>query len=457
MKIIILGAGQVGASLASSLAVEENDITIVDQDAKLLDRLQNHLDLRCIRGYAAHPDVLAKAGAEDADMLIAVTQSDETNMMACQVAYRLFSTPTKIARVRASEYMNYPDLFSNKAIPVDMLISPEQLVTDYISSLLKYPGSLQVLEFAGGKVQLVAVKALEDGRLVGRALKHLQTDLHDSEARVAAIYRQDNALEINGDTVIRAGDEVFFITATENTEKMMLELRQQEKPYRRVMIAGGGNIGIRLAKALENKFRLRIIEQNEERASILSEDLEHAIVLRGSALDEQLLKTENINEVDVFCSVTNDDEANVLSAMIAKRLGAKKVMALINRTSYVDLIQSGPIDIAISPQQATIGALLAHIRIGDIVQVHSLRRGAAEAIEAIAHGDEKSSRVVGKRIHEIKLPKGTSIGAIIRDGEVNIAHRQKFIRTNDHVILFLRDKKRIKEVEKLFQVKIGFL
>ncbi len=457
MKIIILGAGQVGASLATHLASEENDITIVDQEAKLLEQLQNQLDLRCIHGYAAHPDVLAKAGAEDADMLIAVTQSDETNMMACQIAYRLFSTPTKIARVRAAEYMDYPELFSNTVIPIDMLISPEQLVTNEILGLLKYPGSLQVLDFADGKIQLTAVKALPEGILVGRELKHLKEDLGGNEVQIAAIYRQNKAIKIAGDTVIMAGDEVFFIAATEHIAKMMLELRKKERNYKRIIIAGGGNIGVRLAKALESKYRIRIIEQNEARALMISENLQHAIVLQGSALDEQLLISENIAEVDIFCAVTNDDEANMLSAMIAKRLGARKVMALINRTSYIDLIQSGPIDIAISPQQATIGALLSHIRLGDIVQVYSLRRGAAEAIEAVAHGDERSSRVVGKRIYEIKLPKGTSIGAIIRDGEVIMAEKQKFIRANDHVILFLRDKKYIKEVEKLFQVKIAFL
>ncbi|MCG8487309.1 MAG: Trk system potassium transporter TrkA [Candidatus Thiodiazotropha sp.] len=457
MKIIILGAGQVGRSVANALVSEANDITVVDQNLDLLTELQNRLDLGTVRGHAGHPDVLRRAGAEDADMILAVTNSDETNMVACQVAYTVFHTPTKIARVRAQGYLDYPKLFEKPGFPVDVLISPEQLVTDYILKLIEYPGALQVLDFADGRVRLVGVKAYYGGPLVGNELSTLYHHMPNVDARVAAIYREGEVIQPQGDTEIKAEDEVFFIAAAENIRSVMSELQKLEKPYKRLILAGGGNIGRRLASSLEQKYRVKLIENNQSRAREIAERLDMTIVLHGDAADEDLLLEENIENTDVFCAVTNDDEANILSAMLAKRLGAARVMALINRPSYVDLVQSGTIDIAISPQQATIGTLLTHVRRGDVAQVHSLRRGAAEAIEAVAHGDHSSSKVVGRAIEEIKLPKGTTIGAVVRGETVLIAHHDTMIESGDHVILFLVDKRKIREVEKLFQVGVTFL
>ncbi len=457
MKIIILGAGQVGTSVAGNLASEANDITVVDQDAELLQTLQDKFDLRTVKGYAAHPDVLAQAGCDDAEMLIAVTNNDETNMVACQVAWTLFHTPRKIARVRAPEYHRHPALFNQGGLPIDVLISPEQLVTEYIERLIHYPGALQVLDFAGGLVRLVGLRAYAGGPLVGHQLRELNQHLHNGEARVAAIYREGKAIHPRGDTLIQAEDEVFFIAAASNIPEVMAELGRSDRPYRRIIFAGGGNIGRRLALGLEKEYTVKILERDPERAAAVSEELRKTIVLQGDAADEDLLLEEGIDETDVFCAVTNDDEANILSAMLAKRLGARRVMALINRTSYVELVEAGPIDVAISPQQATIGTLLTHVRRGDVVMVHSLRRGAAEAIEAIAHGDRESSKVVGRRLEEVKLPRGTSIAAIVRGEEVIIAHHDTVIEPEDHVILFLVDKRRIGEVEKLFQVGVTFL
>ncbi len=457
MKIIILGAGQVGSSLANHLASEANDITVIDSNSKRLQELQDRLDLRTVAGQASHPDVLRRAGAEDADMIIAVTNSDETNMVACQVAFTLYRTPTKIARVRAQEYLQYPELFTQESLPVDVMISPEQLVTDYVHRLIEHPGALQVLDFSGGRVQLVAVKAYYGGPLVGHELRTLRDHMPGVQTRVAAIYRRGRALIPEGNTVIEADDEVFFIAAKKDIRAVMSELRRLEKPVKRVIIAGGGNIGTRLGKALEHQFQVKLIDHNAPRTAAISEELERTIVLHGDAADEELLLEENIENTDVFCALTNDDEANILSAMLAKRLGARKVMALINRAAYVDLVESGDIDIAISPPQATIGSLLAHVRRGDVVMVHSLRRGAAEAIEAIAHGDQYSSKVVGRAIEDIKLPHGTTIGAIVRGDEVLIAHHDTVIEAEDHVLLFVVDKKRIPEVERLFQVGITFL
>ena len=457
MKILILGAGQVGSSLAENLAHEANDITIVDKNEETLHQLQDRLDLRTVAGHASHPDILRAAGAEDADMLVAVTDSDETNMVACQVAYTIFHTPTKIARIRAVEYLDYENLFCTAALPIDFLISPEQLITDYIQRLIEHPGALQVLDFADGQVQLVGVKAYYGGPLVGHELRTLRDHMPNIETRVAAIYRRNRAILPEGHTVIEADDEVFFIAATKNIRAVMGELRRLDKPYKRIMIVGGGNIGKRVAQTLEANHQVKILDHNSARTEVLSNELEKTIVLHGDAADQDLLLEENIEKTDVFCALTNDDEANILSSMLAKRRGARKVMTLINRAAYVDLIQSGDIDIAISPQQATIGSLLTHIRRGDVVKVHSLRRGAAEAIEAIAHGDETTSRVVGRKIEELKLPQDTTIGAIVRGDEVVIAHHDTVIQSEDHVILFLVDKSRISEVERLFQVGITFI
>lgn len=456
MKILILGAGQVGSSVSATLAREDDDVTVVDINNEFLLKLQDHYDIRTIHGNASHPDVLARAGAEDADLILAVTNSDEINMVACQICHTLYRTPTKIARIRSPEYLSQPDLFNNDAIAIDMLISPEQIITDYIERLINHPNALQVLDFAEEKVQLVAVKAFHGGPLVGNPLKNLRHHIPKADTRVAAIFRDGSPIFPEGDTVIEADDEVFFIAATKDIRSVMAELRRLDKPYKRILLAGGGNIGARLAKALENDYQIKLIEANPVRAEALSEELTNTIVLLGDTANEELLIEEDIDKVDLFCALTNDDEANILSAMLAKRLGASKVLSLINRAAYVDLVESGSIDIALSPQQATIGSLLAHIRRGDIVAVHSLRRGAAEALEAVAHGDKTSSMVVGRRIDEIDLPPGTTIAAIVRGEEVIIAHHDTMIEAEDHVILFLIHKRYITEVEQLFQVGFTF-
>ena len=451
MKIVILGAGQVGRTAAYHLSREEaNEVTVVDTDEEVLRDLQDRLDVRTVAGNASYPSVLEAAGAAEADILIALTSSDEVNMMACEVAFTLYRTPTKIARIRASEYTSRPELFSEEALPVDVFISPEQLVTEYVERLIHYPGALQVLDFADGKVRLVAVRAHEGGLLVGQQLRALREHVRDIEARIVAIYRAGRSITPGGDTIVEDGDEVFFLAARNDIRRVMSEMRKEEHPLRRVVIAGGGNVGFRLAKVLEKHNQVKLIERDAKRARRISELLENTIVLNGDAADEELLIEENIDGTDVFAALTNSEEANILSAMLAKRLGARKVMALINKPSYAELIESGSIDIAISPQMITIGSLLAHVRRGDVVRVHSLRRGAAEALEAIVHGDERSSRVVGKRVDEIKLPDGASIGAIVRGETVIMAHHDTLVQCDDHIILFLSDRRHVEAVERLF-------
>ncbi len=456
MKIIILGAGQVGSNLAASLVSEANDITVVDIDEAKLAWLQDRYDLRTVCGPASHPSILRQAGAEDADMLVAVTQNDEINMLACKLAATLFNIPTKIARIRSVDYMQHAALFAPENMAVDYVISPEQEVTDYLRRLIDYPEALQVVDFAEGRIRLVAMRAHFGGPLVGHELRDIRKHLPKLDARVAAVFRRDRMFVPEGRTVIEDGDEVFFLAATENIRAVMKEMRRADKSVRRVMIAGGGNIGSRLAANLERDYEVKLIDRNKKNAENLAAQLKQCLVLVGDATDEELLLQEGIEDMDVFCALTNDDEDNIMAALLAKRMGARKVVALINRSTYVDLLQGGDIDIALSPAQATIGPLLTHIRRGDLAAVHSLRRGAVEAMEAVVHGDRNASRLVGRRIEEVELPEGVSIGAILRGDEVMIAHHDTLIEAGDHIILFVPNKRLIPKVEKLFQVGLGF-
>ena len=456
MKIIILGAGQVGSNLAEHLVREGNDLTVVDVDGDKLAALQDRFDLRTVLGPASHPSVLKQAGASDADMLVAVTLNDETNMVACKLAGTLFNIPKKIARIRAVDYMKHPRLFDAQHFGVDHVIAPEQEITDYLRKLIDYPEALQVVDFGGGRARLVALRARAGGPLVGHELRDLRKHLPGLDARVAAIFRRDRSIVPEGRTVIQDNDEIFFIAATENIRAVMKELRRGDKSVRRVMIVGGGNIGQRLAKNLEDDYEVKLIDHNKKSTARLAEALRHTLVLTGDATDEDLLLQENVEDMDVFCALTNDDEDNIMASLLAKRLGAKKVIALINRATYVDLLQGGEIDIALSPALATIGPLLTHIRRGDMAVVHSLRRGAAEALEAVVHGDARSSKVAGRRIEQVDLPEGVTIGAMLRGEQVLIAHHDSVIESGDHLILFVPNKRLIPKVEKLFAVGFGF-
>jgi trk system potassium uptake protein TrkA len=457
MKIIILGAGQVGGTLAEHLANEQNDITVVDSQSTTLRALQERLDIRTVCGDAAHPSTLLNAGAADAEMLIAVTNSDEINILACHIAQTLYRTPTRISRIRSADYLEHGQaLFESGALAVSKHIGPEHLVTDNIEQLIAHPGSLQVLDFADGKISLVAVKAVTGGKIVGRELQEIREHMPNIDTRVAAIFRRSQAIIPEGDTVVEPDDEVFFIAASENIRSVTAELRSIDKPYKRVMIAGGGNIGATLAKRLEQQYQVKVLELSYERCRVLAEMLEETIVLNGSAAEPKLLLSENIENTDVFCALTNNDESNIMMSMLAKRLGAKKVITLITNTAYAELVGK-EIDIAISPQQITIGSLLKHTRRGDISNVHSLRRGAAEAIEITARGTPSTSKVVGRRLDELNLPPGVTIGAILRGESVLIAHRHIVIEPDDHVIVFLTDSSKIAAVERLFAVGFGFL
>ena len=459
-KIVIFGAGAVGSSVAEALSYEENDVTIIDRDESALSQKLQNLDIRVIHGIACDPQTLDEADIVDADLVLAVTDQDDTNILVCQLAYMLGSRPKVIARLRNPEFHRRKDeLFGHEAnskkIPIDSIISPEQLVTNQIMRLIRQPGALQIVEFANGKIQLAAIRADHGGKLVGHRIEELRQHLPTIDSRVAAIYREDRPIIPKGETVIQPKDEVFFVAAPEHISNIMTELRSVESSYgKRVMLVGAGNIGMQLAREMEQgEWRVKLIEYNRERAESASLELSNTIVIHGNAADQDLMQRENIRSVEVFCSVTNDDEVNILSAMMAKKLGAKRTMALINNSAYAELLENTGIDIVISPNLITVSALLRDIRKGDMVAVHSLRRGAAEAIETVVHGSEMDSKVAGRAIGELKLPEGTTLGAILRNDQVLIAHNNIVIEDEDHVILFVVDKggKQIEQVQKLFE------
>ncbi|MCA3240393.1 MAG: Trk system potassium transporter TrkA [Rubrivivax sp.] len=473
MKILILGAGRVGESVAESLVSEKNDITVIDSDPARLRGLQDRLDLRGVVGNGIQPSVMQEAGIEDTDLLIACAPQDETNLVACKVAKHSFNVPTAIARVRSPEFVEGSALMARDGFAVDHLLCPEQTVTAYIRKLVEYPEALQVLEFAHGLVSLIAVRAVAGGPLVQHSLAEIPKLVPGADMRIVAIYRQDTVLPVlDGATRIEPGDEVFVLAATEHIGAVLGALRHRAEPVKRVMIAGGGKVGLRLARQLEDRYQLKIIEPHHGRCQYLSTQLSAgSLVLNGDATDEDLLGEENVQDMDLFIGLTGDDEDNIMSCLLAKRLGARRVLAVINRRAYADLVQGTTIDIAISPSHTVIGELLAYVRRGDVEAVHSLRRGAAEALEAIVRGDHKTCKFAGRRIEEVGLPKGAQVGAIVRglhrpDGseagdeakpQVIIAHHDTVVMPNDHVIIFVPRKRMVREVEKLFQVSATFM
>ena len=461
MKIIILGAGRVGESVAESLVSEQNDITVIDQNPARLRLLEEKHDLRGVVGNGIQPSVLQEAGARDADMLIACAAADEANLVVCKVAHDVFNVPATIARLRSPEFQEGDELLGKSGFAVDHVICPEESVMRHIHQLISYPEALQVLEFADGRVSLIAVRAAAGGLVVGHTIGELRERFPHAEMRVVALYRLDTEMEATPSTRILPGDEVFVLADTRMIRHVLGAIHNTDQPVQRLMIAGGGKVGLRLARSLIGQCDVKIIESHPKRCEYLASQLpSHILVLQGDAADEDLLEEENVGEMDLFLALTSDDEDNIMSAMLAKRLGAKRVMSLINRRAYADMMQGSTIDIAISPAQTVIGELLAHLRRGDVVAVHSLRRGAAEALEGVARGDEKTSRLVGRTVEQVKLPKGARIGAIVRgegrDSKVLMPHHDTVIKADDHIIIFIPNKRSVREVERLFQVTATF-
>jgi len=450
MKIIILGAGRVGFTVASNLASENIDITLIDKSQQVIDTVCERLDVSAICGSVSHPDVLESAGIKHADIVIAATDSDETNMMACQVAHHLFNVPKKIARVRAQTFLDLKDkLFHKDAIPIDVIINPEHEIVNFIKNLILHPGSQQVLSFANNALSLIETKCTRHCPLIGKSLSELTDELNGVYARIAIIYRHSAIITPQNNTIVEEGDRLFFVAASNDIQKVLSLLFNQNKPYKRLIIAGGGRIGLGLAKELEETLQVKIITKSTAKAYALSEQLDHSIVLCGDATDEAFLLDENIDRTDVFCTLTSDDETNILCSMLAKSLGAKVVMSLVDRNAYMSMVDNGSIDNVIYPQHTTIGKILSQVRQADITSVHSLLRGKAEAFEAIVQDDSKSN-IAGKAIRDIKLPTGSIIIGLVRDGQSLPARGELIVETGDHLILFIADKASIHQVESLF-------
>ena len=452
MKALILGAGQVGSSIAARLLQEDIGVTLVDQDYERLVHLQQQFDIQIVHGWPSHPAVLEQAAGDSTDLLIAVTDNDEMNLVACQIAETVLNIPKSISRVREN-YYNYKSIMFGEATR-HTLISPEREVSQHLRSMIEYPNAENVVDFVNGDVKLATTRAYKNGPLVGDKLATAKEHIPSADARVVAIYRNQEVIIPDGDTVIQEEDEVFFIASRKNLRVVMSEFRRSKSHYKRVTLVGGGNIGFDLACSLEKYFQIKVIERDIERCNLLATKLKSSLVLNGDGTDLQLLNRENIASSDVFCAMTNNDESNILACLLAKQLGVGKTIVLINNPAYISLIEDKVmnIDQYLSPQYITLSSLLSHIRKGDVVRAHTMRHGNAEAMEVIVHGKKENSVVVGRQLQDIPLPYGTTIGAIVREGEVITAHHNTVVMENDHVILFMTHKKALPQVEQLFHI-----
>ena len=455
-NIIILGAGQVGTSVAKNLATEQHNITVIDRNAAKLKELASKYDLRTVTGNAGHPSVLKEAGIADCDLLIAVTEVDEINMMACRIAAKIFNVPKRIARVRSSEYLDDSRLTGEDVFGISHVISPEVVLAQYVENLVFYPEALQVLEFADRQVCLVAVRAKAGGLLVGDRIANLHKHLKTTDARIVAIFRGSSAVQPVANTVIEDDDEVFFLSRTSDMRRVMEELRKADRPVKRIMIAGGSEFSYRLAQDLEGSHLVKLIEANEKRAHQLVALLEKTVVLQGSENDSELLINEDIAQVDLFVAATGDDDRNIIASLLAKKMGAHRVLSLIHQSVYVGVLEDSKIDVVVGLADVTIGSILAHVRRADVARVHSLRRGAAEALEIVIHGDKSTSQCVGRRVDAIAWPSGALLGAVVRGQEVLMAHHDLVLESEDHLILFVTEIKTLQKIEKLLQVNASF-
>ncbi len=461
MRILILGAGRVGESVAESLVSEQNDITLIDPDPDRLRFLEDRLDLRGVVGNGIQPSVLRRAGAEDADLFVACASLDETNLTACKVAKSVFGIRTTIARLRSEEFEDGKTPLATEGFGVDHVICPEESVMHYVHKLINYPEALQIVEFSQGRAHLIAARAAVGSVMVHHTIGEFKKLFPQTPMRVVAVYRQEDELPITSQTRVLPGDEVFVLADKHKIRAVLGAIHKDDREVRRVMIAGGGKVGLRLARSLIGQCEVKLIEIDRKRCNYLATELpSNMLVLCGDSADEELLVEESVGDMDLFIALTSDDEDNILSSMLAKRLGARRVISLINRRIYAEMMQGSAIDIALSPAQTVIGELLVHVRRGAVAAVHSLRRGAAEAIEGIARGDVRSSKLVGRRVKDINLPEGARFGVVVRGQgdacEVLMPHHDLVVETDDHVIIFIPNKHMLREVEKLFLVSATF-
>ncbi|CUW40214.1 NAD-binding component of TrK potassium transporter [Magnetospirillum sp. XM-1] len=457
MKVIVCGAGQVGFNIAHYLAGENNDVTIIDQRPELIRKVSDTLDVQVVLGFASHPAVLEQAGAGDADMIIAVTAADEVNMVACQVAHSLFNVPTKIARVRSQSYLApiWANLFSREHLPIDVIISPEIEVARAITKRLQVPGAIDVIPLVGDKVRLIGVRCTENCPLINTPLRQLTVLFPDLAIVIIGIVRDGKAIVPTSEDQMLEGDEVYFVVDTAHVDRALTAFGREDQEARRIVIFGGGNIGLFLAQQLEAArpgTSIKIIESNKERAEFVAKAVGHTVVIHGDALDPEILEEASVGAAEAVVAVTNDDETNILSGLLAKRYGCRRTMALINKTTYNSLVAPLGIDVAVNPRAITVSNILQHVRRGRIHAVHSLHEGFGELIEADAL---ETSSLVGKPLRDVKLPSGVLLGAVVHDGKVVSPRGSTVIHPGDRVILFATADA-VKKVEKMFSVRLEY-
>ncbi|MEL6360083.1 MAG: Trk system potassium transporter TrkA [Pseudomonadota bacterium] len=456
MRVIIGGAGRVGFGIARRLSREGNDVTIIDQDKELIRSVSERLDVRGLVGNASYPDVLAEAGAREADMIIAVTHADEVNMIACQIAHTLFSVPTKIARIRASGYLDkrYSDLFSRNNMPIDVVISPEREVSEAIIQRLSTPGAVDTKAFVDGKVWGVGVRLGEDCPIINTPLRQVSELFPDLKITIVGIKRGERMWRAHSDDQLAPGDSVYFISAQTYVSRALEIMGETENKARRAIIIGGGNIGLFVARGLETDgtMKIRLIESDRARAEDVAEQLQRTVVLQGDGLETSILKEAGVEDAETVVTVTNNDQVNILAAVVAQREGAQRSMALINDPEYSPICEAVGITRHIDPRATTVSTILQHIRRGRIKGLFSLADGQAELVDAVAL---ETSPLVNKPLAEAKLPEGIMIGAVVHEGEVIMPTGETIIRPGDRVVLMaLKDY--VKDVEQMFRVSIEF-
>jgi len=456
MRVIVCGAGRVGVGIARRLASEDNEVTVIDQSKDLIRMVAERLDVRGLVGNGAYPETLEEAGAREADMIIAVTYSDEVNMIACQIAHTLFKVPTKIARVRAQGYLDpkFSDLFSRNHIPIDVVISPELEVSEAIMQRMSTPGAFEIKSFAEGRIWAVGVKMREDCAILNTPLRQVAELFPDLKITIVGIRRDSKMWRAHAGDQVEAGDEIFFIADRADVPRALEIMGEAARQARRVIIIGGGNIGLFVAKGLEKlgSMKIRLIERDQKRAEIIADELERTVVLQGDGLDRSILREAGVTQAETVVSVTDNDQVNILASVVAKREGARRAMALINDLDYGPVSAAVGVDRYIDPRTTTISTILQHIRRGRIKGVYSLSDGQAELIDAVAL---ETSPLVNKPLRDAALPEGVMIGAVYRDGEVVMPTGDTVINTGDRIVLMAM-RENVKDVEQMFRVSIEY-
>ena len=457
MRILILGAGQIGEKLARNLVGEDNDIVLIDLNADILHDIRSHIDIQTIVGNAASPNTLLEAGIEQSDLIIAVTSRDEINMLACLIATKIFQIPRTIARIRSHDYHTYPELFKKNTLPIQTIIYPTDAILQHITRMIKYPDFTQILSFYQDTICLATLEVQPDDWANGRSIDEIQQQIREKQITIVALFNKKKMLPLDANYLVGVKDKILFIADEKNLSTILTQLQRTPKYNSRIMIAGGGRIGSALAKQLESEYQIKLIEQSPEKVAQNASELSQTLVIEGDISDRELLINESIEDIDMFCAITNHDETNIMASLQAKYLGAKYAMALVNHENYIDLIDDSVIDTALSPQTITIGSILSKIHHGTMLRVHRLQEEEAEAVEIIVEGTDKTSAIIGRPISEIELPPHCILAGVVRDKKLHFAQSNMILAPKDHVIVLVLQQKYLRNLEALFAINLTFM